>query len=302
MAILVAAGGAAGADGAVVGQVTDLRGRPLPGVVLSAQSWQSQPLGSAKSDAQGRFRIAVTNAGADITLYAEPPGYARFALTGFKADGQLAKVPLTRVVDAAYLQELAAETDAARFAALAADLLSPSTGTVGETLPMETIYPVLGALRPRLRAYVPQDLAQLGRSDLPRNLHHAMLLLAWWSDPQDDALIDAWSAGQRKLASRPSRPCRGATIEAAWRAWEALHFQKEGYGQGQGQGQGQRKSRPTPWAQARVTLAKGGDRAIVSHEVRYAHWGYSQRIVVVRTPAGFEARLVIAHEHWHGRD
>lgn len=296
MAVITGAPGNAGAasDAALIGQVTDLRGKPLAGVTVSAQSWQSVPLGSAHSDAQGRFRIGISkdNATSDITLSTEPPGYLRYALTGFKADGQPIKLALTRVVDAAYLQELLTETDAARFSALAADLLNPSLGTVGESLPMETIFPVLGALRPRLRAYVSKDLAQLSRLELAKDQHRAMLLLSWWSDPLDDALVDAWAVGQRNVATRPKTPCRGATVDEAWRSWEKLHFQKEGYGPG----------KPPPWARGQVTLSPTGDHAIVKHEVRYAHWGYSQLVIVVRTRDSFEVRLIIAHEHWHGRD
>lgn len=272
------------------GQVTDLRGRPLVGVSVTAQSWQSVPLGSANSDGRGQLRISLPRDTSDITLIAEPPGYLRFALTGFKA-GTPAQVRLTRKIDATYLKELTQVWDDKQFRELAADLLSPSEGTVGESLPIESILPVLGALRPRLRAYLPVDLAQLSRRDLPKDQHRALLLLAWWSDPADDALIDQSGIAQ-KLASRPSRRCSGATLHAALQAWESLHFEKEGYRQGA----------PRPYAAVDITQAPGGDHAIATHSVRYAHWGYSQQVILVRVQGVWEVRRVLAHEHWHGRD
>jgi hypothetical protein len=174
---------------------------------------------------------------------------------------------------------------------MAADLLSPSEGTVGESLPMESILPVLAALRPRLRAYLPADLAQLSRRDLPKDQHRALLLLAWFSDPADDALIDPWGVAQ-KLASRPSRRCSGATLHAALQAWESLHFEKEGYKQGA----------PRPYASVNITQAPGGEHAVALLSVRYAHWGYSQRVILVRWQGVWEVRRVPAYEQWQGRE
>lgn len=272
------------------GQVTDLRGRPLAGVAVSAQSWQSVPLGSANSDGQGQLRISLPRNTSDITLIAEPPGYLRFARTGFKV-GTPAPIRLTRKIDATYLKELTQASDDQQFRDLAADLLSPSEGTVGESLPMESILPVLAALRPRLRAYLPADPAKFSQRDLPKDQHRALQLLAWWSDPADDALIDPWGVAQ-KLASRPSRRCSGATLHAALQAWESLHFEKEGYKQGA----------PRPYASVNIAQAPGGEHAIVTHSVRYAHWGYSQLVILVRLHGEWVVRRVLAHEHWHGRD
>jgi hypothetical protein len=273
------------------GRVIDLRGRPLVGVVVSAQSWQSVPLGSANSDGNGQFRINVPSAPSDITLVAEPPGYLRFALTGFKAGGAPVLVRLTRKIDAAYLKDLTQATDDKQFRELAVDLLSPSEGTVGESLPMATILPLLSALRPRLRAYVTTDVAQLSRRDLPKDQDRAMLLLAWRSDLLDDALVDVWGTAQ-KLSIRPARRCSGPTLHAALAAWETLHFEKEGYKPGA----------PRPHASVHIEQAPGGDHAIAMVSVMYAHWGYSQRVILGRTQKDWEVRRVLSHEHWHGRD
>lgn len=281
---------ASASDGLLQGQVTDLRGRPLAGVAVSAQSWQSVTLGSARSDGNGQLRISLPRDTSDVVLIAEPPGYLRFALTGFKV-GTLAQLRLTRKIDTTYLKELTSAADDAQFRERALDLLSPSEGTVGESLPMESILPVLATLRPRLRAYVTADSAQLARRDLPKDQHRALLMLAWWSDPADDALLDPWGTAQN-LASRPSRRCSGPTLHAALQAWESLHWEKEGIKPGA----------PRPYSSVNISQAPGEQHAIVMHSVRYAHWGYSQLVILVKGQGAWDVRRVLQHEHWHGRD
>lgn len=282
---------------AVAGQVTDLRGRPLAAVVVQSTSWEAVPLGMATTDPQGLFHLTLSRSASDITLRAESTGYQRFALTGFAADGPRAQLRLTRVIDAKYLAELAAESVPARFFELAQDLLAPSEGTVGDTMPLQVLLPALPALRARLRATLPSDPAQLHRAaQLPRAQaqlqDRTLRLLAYYGDPTDDTLLDAWQKLDGKQLSRPARPCQGTTVEAAWRAWEALHFAKEGYG----------PAARTPWASASVELSPSGDHALVTHEVRYAHWGYSQHLVLRKVSQLWRVRLVLPYEHWHGRD
>jgi hypothetical protein len=288
--------GVAKADGpgGVTGQVTDLRGRPLAQVRLSASSWQGKQLGAAVSDEKGRFRVPMPaqQPTSSVTLRAEARGYQNFALHSERA--RVWNVQLTRLVDAGYLQELAAQTDPARFRALAADMLAPSSGSLGngtgdlDPLPAALLMRFLAVLRPRLVDYLPKDAKQLGRHDLPRDHEQALILLALWSDPADDALIDAWIAGNKKSAARPTRRCRGKTVGEAWKAWEVLHFEKE-----------VKPGEKPPWARAEAVLAPSGDHAVVTHEVRYANWGYSQILSVVKTRDVWEVRLVRPHRHWH---
>ncbi|HEY7216362.1 MAG TPA: carboxypeptidase-like regulatory domain-containing protein [Thermoanaerobaculia bacterium] len=284
-----ASGTAHAADPVAVGQVTDLRGHAVAGVLVKAETWEHEALGAARSDAQGRFRMPLSRPVKDLTLIVEHPGFQRWALaaTSPDEDGSF-HVRLTRRIDREYLTELAAQTAPVRFRQLARDLLTPSLGTVGETQPMEQILPFLKALRERLRALLPAKPAQLKHRDLPGEQHNAVLLLAFLGDPRDDALVDAW-ASKQNFISRPPRPCRGPTPEAAAEAWQKAHFEREGYG----------ASQQVPYNTLDLQIAPSGDHGLALHSVYYAHWGYSQHLVLVRLNNAWKVRRVIDYQRWH---
>lgn len=271
------------------GRITDLRGHAVAGALVQANSWEDAPLGAARSDAQGRFQVPLSQPVKDLTLIVEQPGFQRWALAATTPSPGGYQIRLTRNIDREYLTELAAQSELVRFWLLGKDLLAPSMGTVGDTLPLEQVLPFLKALRERLRALLPAEPSQLKHRDLKEGKeHNAALLLAYLSDPQDDALLDAWAARQNSI-SRPPRPCQGPTPEAAARAWQKLHFEKEGY----------RASQPVPYNTLTIQIAPSGDHGLALHTVRYAHWGYSQHLVLVRFKQVWEVRRVIDHEHWH---
>ncbi len=272
------------------GQITDLSGHAIAGALVQAKSWEDAPLGTARSDAQGRFQVVLAQPVKDLTLIVEHPGFQRWGLaaTSPGPDGTY-PIRLTRTIDREYLTELAAQTELPRFSLLAGDLLAPSVGTTGERMPLAQVLPFLKTLRERLRALLPAEPSQLKHRDLKEGKeHNAALLLAYLGDPQDDALIDAWAA-RVNFISRPPRPCQGATPEAAARAWQKLHFEREGY----------RASQPVPYNTLEIQIAPSGDHGLALHTVRYAHWGYSQHLVLVRLKGAWEVRRAIDDEHWH---
>jgi hypothetical protein len=204
-AILAAcAPAAARADFSVAaGQVTDLRGEPVAGALVKAQSWHSEPLGNGRSDAQGRFDMALSQPVKNLTLIVEHPGFQRWGLSATSpGEDGLFRIRLTRTIGPEYLVELAAQTDPSRFQWLARDLLAPSTGTTGDTLPLAEVLPFLKQLQPRLRALLPAKPAQLKKKDLPAVQRTMVLLLAYLGDPRDDALVDAW-ASEQNFVDRP---------------------------------------------------------------------------------------------------
>ena len=276
----------------VDGRVTDLAGKPLGGVVVAAQTWERKQLGDATTSADGRFKIGCQATAADVTLIVEHAGFQRYAMTGFKTGGGAAAIALTRVIDADYLAALARETAPTRFRARAADLLAPSLGTTGEALPLEVVVPALPALRKPLRAWLPADAAAARRKDLPRDQDFALRLLALLGDPADDDLVEAWIAGDPKRAARPPRACRAKSIDASVHAWADAHFTKEGY----------RENQRRPFNSHEIVEAPGAGHAVVTVTVRYAHWGYSQRLALVRSHGVWDVRWVLPGAIFHGRD
>ncbi|MFY9826252.1 MAG: carboxypeptidase-like regulatory domain-containing protein [Thermoanaerobaculia bacterium] len=275
-----------GAQPVAAGRITDLQGRAVAGALVRTESWESQPLGSGRSDAEGRFEVALSQPVKDLTLIIEHPGFQRWALAGTETGQDRYQIRLTRRIDSAYLTELAAQSEPTRFRQLAMDLLAPSLGTSsnhGEIV--EQVLPYLKSLRQRLRALLPEAPAQLRAISEPQN--QAALLLAYLGDPRDDALVDAWAARQ-SFISRPPHPCRGPTPDAAARVWQKLHFEQEGY----------RGSQTIPFNALRTQIAPSGDHGLALYSVRYAYWGYSQYLVLVRLNDAWEVHRVIEGEHF----
>ena len=135
-------GGAAGmvraASPVAAGQVTDLQGRAVAGALVRAESWESEALGTGRTDAKGRFQSALSHPVKDLTLILEHPGFQRWALAGTSTGQDNYQIRLTRNIDREYLTELAAQSEPAIFRQLAMDLLAPSVADLpDEGLPDE---------------------------------------------------------------------------------------------------------------------------------------------------------------------
>ncbi len=269
------------------GQVTTLQGVALSGVEVRAQTGSATPVGVARTDTNGRFLFAQLAPAPDFTLVIETPGYRRFALSGFKADGKSKVVQLSRTIDATYLKALLSESEPSRFRTQAADLLTPSLGSTGEGLPEDVLLPFLPDLCSRLRPLVGQDTVRGKERMLPAEPYSVLRVLSYCSEPRDDSLIDAWRQGSGNFVSRPTRRCSSSTIDGAVRSYLDQHFQKERIKPG---------SRPP--VETRVLLSPNKDRALVSVLVSYAHWGYRKTLVLVLMQNQWEVRLVIDRETW----
>ena len=272
-----------------VGQVTDLQGRPVAGAQVQAgREDPSSP--TAHTDAQGRFELALPAPATSLSLTVLHPEFQRWSLYGASPDQHgVYQIRLTRNIGRPYLAELTAQTAPASFQRLSRDLLTPSQGSVGDSLPMAEILPFLKALQPWLRAALPERRARLKRKDLPEPERRALLLLAFLGDPQDDPLVEAWASKQHYVG-RPPKGSRGATADAAVQAWRKAHFEKEGCDPQQ-----------IPYHTLDTQIAPRGDHGLALLTVRYAFWGYSRYAVLVRSGGAWEVRRVIDHEHWHSQ-
>jgi hypothetical protein len=53
-----------------------------------------------------------------------------------------------------------------------------------------------------------------------------------------------------------------------------------------------------PYNTLQILIAPSGDHGLALHSVRYAHWGYTQRLVFIRLNNAWEVRRIIDGEHW----
>jgi hypothetical protein len=286
-------GGASGtvyaASPIAAGQITDLQGHAIADALIQAESWESKALGTGRSDALGKFKIVLSETPVDgLTLTLEHPGFQRWSLAGTTTGLDNYRIRLTRNIDNKYLTALVAQSEPARFRQFAMDLLAPSEGTITSSgLLPEPVLPFLRALRPGLRALFPAEPRQIAPASLKADQDRAALMLAALGDPQDDTLVDRWAA-KKNFISRPPKPCRGPTPEAAARVWQRVHFNLEGA----------TSPETIPFSTQQSQIAPSGDYGLVLHTVRYANWGYSQYLVLVRMSQVWEVRRVIDDKHW----
>jgi hypothetical protein len=107
LAAAVHAGNQPGGDpavtGAITGRVVDLKGRPIAGAEVWGLAFRDK-VGSARADADGRFRLASLKEDKPITIWADAPGLARQRREGIHVFagrdhdiGRLVLLPGTRI-------------------------------------------------------------------------------------------------------------------------------------------------------------------------------------------------------------
>jgi hypothetical protein len=263
------------------GFVRDRLDQPVPDarIVVANEGASDEVLGESKTDAKGRFRVHLkSNAYRGLTLTVEAKGFERWACGG--RYGGLVDFPvrLDRAIDDDYFAAIQAETARSRRVCRLLDLVG-NRFMGNPELPL--LYPRLGAVRQDLLAialcpaFAPKD----DRGDSPAG--RAKRLLIFWHDPDDMPLIRKWVAenpGRLRLEDKSA-----ATIEAACQAYVDGHF---GHG----------KERPSHDLSSPV-FGPGRDHALIEFTVRYAHWGYSEYLVLVKHKDQWRLKLVSEHRH-----
>jgi hypothetical protein len=144
--------------------------------------------------------------------------------------------------------------------------------TLDGKLRVVELYPHVGALREKLLAALGDPAWQAGRTSPAARARH---LLSLWHDPRDRVVIEAFLRESKRFAARAPRGIS--------QRWRDHHFTREGFPD--------RARRTANWT--RSHLGADGRRALVVHEVRYAHWGYEMQLVFTRVRGPWELQLVL---------
>ena len=171
----------------------------------------------------------------------------------------------------AVLSDLAREADPAERLWLMLELTGPRPPEWDRV----RLFQVTGDLLPELRALV--DSGRFIRTDADRDspAARARAMLAWWNDPQDAGRIGPPDADRRATPALAA-----ADPWALCSAFTEHHFDAEGF----------KDPTTRTWnACTSVDLSRDGSRALISFEVRYAHWGYQIRLSAIQEPGAPEA-------------
>jgi hypothetical protein len=266
------------------GQVRDAAGRALPRARVTVQSVdRERRYGTTTTDDEGRFAMAL--GGIDVREVELLVEADRFELGGGRyspADLECLTITLHHSLDA-LLDRLQAERDPAARREAVAELLSMPLG--GDEL--ELVFPYIGRLRADLRAaaagagpspLVPKDERDRARAELRES---ARWLLRLWGDPQDRDVAAAVSDDSPILQDAPPG-VTGATLAEVCAAWSEVHFRAE------------KVQKPWTWHRCDPpAIDPSGTRAVMTFEVRYAHWDYAMLLLVVREGNVWRLRSVM---------
>jgi hypothetical protein len=264
------------------GMVVDRRGRPVVGARVAVESWGGEHLGEGRTGAGGRFDVPVLRkTGEDLGLEVTAPGFDRWAVTGYKPHELIGyRVRLDRELGRDFLAALAAEP------ALESRIwgLLEIVGERQFGFKVADVYPSLGVLRADLRAIV-ESQAFLRPDDPPREGSPDELareLLAYWGDPADEPLFRAWVRAQGKAPSST-----GGDLISVCATYAQYSFKKEGAA--------------PPFSCVQAAADAAGTRALVDLNVRYAYWGYTKQLVLMREGTAWKLRFVVDGAIYHGR-
>ena len=271
----------------VTGIVVDRRGRPVASAQVVVQSWGEEQFGAGRTGADGRFDIQLTRkTDEDLGLTVTAPGFARWAVAGSYKPHQLVgyRVRLDRELGRDFMTALAAEPDPeSRIWGLLEIVGDRQLG-----FKVAAVFPYLGALRADLRAIVeskaftrPDDPPREGSPD-----DQARELLAYWGDPADEPLVGAWMRVRRGVRSVP--PFTGDDLFSVCGTYAQYTSQQEDVAP--------RFSCLEAAADAART------RALYDLNVRYAHWGYTEHLVLKREGTAWKLRFVVEGERVHASE
>ena len=271
----------------VTGIVVDRRDRPVVGAQVVVESWGDERFGEGRTGDDGRFDIPLARkADEDLGLTVTAPGFVRWAVAATYEPHELVgyRVRLDRELGRDFMTTLAAEPDPESRIWGLLEII----GHRQLDFKVAAVFPYLGVLRTDLRAVVeskaftrPDDPPREGSPD-----DQARELLAYWGDPADEPLVGAWMRVRRGVRSVP--PFTGDDLVPLCATYAQYTFQQEDVAP--------RFSCLEAAADAART------RTLVDLNVRYAHWGYTEHLVVMREGTVWKLRFVVEGERMHASE
>lgn len=157
---------------------------------------------------------------------------------------------------------------------------------VGErqfSLEVEKVYPFIGSFRTELLQVIQSGL--FDKSDDRDNSPAARAkdLLEWWHDPSDKPFFTTTSVPVDITEE---------TIEEVCAKWADYHFDVQEKKKGE--------QRTFHYCDEPI-LGLDGQHALINFYVRYAIWGYSQKLSILKESDLWKLQMVRDGSHWHSR-
>jgi hypothetical protein len=262
------------------GVVVDQSERPLAFARVEVATLNHKRIwASVLTDGDGRFTLLAPGVhDENFEVTASAAGFLDWGWSYSRPPEEEIHARLERRVDAAFLDHILAESDPV---ARRRDVVLLLAAGFGNSEPgLQFTY--AGRLRADLRQAI-QDTESTPKLDEPQR-GAARFLLALWGDPADDDLVAPGKEHDSTLTEAPPGLV-GATPAAACEAYVVPHFN------------GQHVKPPyTYHACGEAAVDPTGSRALLTFLVRYAHWYYSELLVIVREGEHWRVRTVVRWE------
>lgn len=266
VAVAILTGGCASAPAvtSASGRVVDVHGRPVSGARVTVKTHALQVVGTGAAGADGHFAFALArHRGIEPELSVDADGFAHWSQWADWEQLGDYQVTLDRKVDDGYLIALRAVSDPTERVSRMEEILSVSEWHWA----VEPLFPFLGELREDLLAASARP-TRTKMGDLLAD--RAFVLLAFWGDSRDRALLTPWSAKNLWFAAPPS-PLQAPSPRAMCSAWAAVHFEHEGVA-----------GDWPPYYCTEAVVDPDQTRALMLFQVDYAHWRYNMHLILQR--------------------
>lgn len=270
------------------GRVVNRQGQAVADaeVIVATESTQ-ELLGQGRTDRDGRFLIKLNKRkyrGLSLTVNAG--SYTRWAQTAFYGGITDYVVQLDREINQAFIDDLIRTDQPSRLWKLL-----EVVGKRQFALEIENIFSQLGELRTDLWQLI-ESMAFDRADDQWRDsspVDRAKRFLVVWFAKDDEAKIKQWASDKEWFRYRRLAPLAlsDETIAAVCWKWAKFHFEE------------QKITTPTYHTCNQPITDREASHALVQFSVRYAHWGYSEWLTIVKDNERWQLKLITEGERYH---
>lgn len=243
-------------------------------------------LAKGVTDDSGRFAIpAKTRPKDDIGLEVHAPGFMMWRRwAGGTVEGE--SIVMNRTIDDAYFADVAREADPVRRSLLVLDFVGRRAfNSYDFNERIEQYYSHLGSVRDELLAIAESKSFAVVDDEYEESpAQRAKNLLIHWFDPRDESRIRQWTKEKPFERFQLDVDAAGNSPDDAMRAYADVHFERE--------------PRTFHYFTA-VSFGPDCKHAYAVFVVRYAHWAYWQRLVLLEDGGRWKVKLHGEGGHWH---